>query len=76
MLAQLKAEIIDDFDQLTYIQYAIRPTIRNHNTLKRDAVIKQIASSIADTHKVDLTNSDKVILVDIYQVSFKLTDLI
>ncbi|KUJ10632.1 uncharacterized protein LY89DRAFT_596078, partial [Mollisia scopiformis] len=47
--------------------YAIRPTIRNHNTLKRDAVIKQIASSIADTHKVDLTNAEKVIVVDIYQ---------
>ncbi|KAF8866085.1 hypothetical protein BDZ45DRAFT_700739 [Acephala macrosclerotiorum] len=57
----------DDLDQLTCIQYAIRPTIRNHNTLNRDAVIKQIASLIADTHKVDLTNSDKVILVDIYQ---------
>ncbi|TVY84765.1 tRNA acetyltransferase TAN1 [Lachnellula suecica] len=47
--------------------YAIRPTIRNHNTLKRDVVINQIASSIADVHKVNLTTPDKVILVEIYQ---------
>ncbi|TVY26440.1 tRNA acetyltransferase [Lachnellula hyalina] len=51
----------------TSYSYAIRPTIRNHNTLKRDVVIKQIASSIADVHKVNLTKPDKVILVEIYQ---------
>ncbi|TVY49196.1 tRNA acetyltransferase [Lachnellula occidentalis] len=51
----------------TSYSYAIRPTIRNHNTLKRDGVIKQIASSIADVHKVNLTKPDKVILVEIYQ---------
>lgn len=63
-------------DQLTCIQYAIRPTIRNHNTLKRNAVIDQIASSIADTHTVDLTNPDKVIIVDIYKVRLIPTKLI
>ena len=49
-------------------QYAIRPTVRNHNTLKRDAVIKQTASMIADRHRVDLTKPDKVVIVEIYQV--------
>ncbi|RDL32503.1 Uncharacterized protein BP5553_08959 [Venustampulla echinocandica] len=47
--------------------YAIRPTIRNHNSLKRDVVIKQVASLIGDTHSVNLTKPDKVILIEIYQ---------
>ncbi|TVY22001.1 tRNA acetyltransferase TAN1 [Lachnellula arida] len=51
----------------TSYSYAIRPTIRNHSTLNRDVVIKQIASSIGDFHKVNLTKPDKVILVEIYQ---------
>lgn len=49
--------------------YAIRPTIRNHSNLKRDVVINTIAGLINDErHKVNLTNPDKVILVDIFQV--------
>ncbi|POS86802.1 hypothetical protein EPUL_001506 [Erysiphe pulchra] len=47
--------------------YAIRPTIRNHSTLKRDHLIKQIASTISDSHKVNLTNPDKVIIVEVYR---------
>lgn len=47
--------------------YAIRPTIRNHSALKRDNLIKQIASSITDSHKVNLTNPDKVIIVEVYR---------
>ncbi|KAK3391602.1 hypothetical protein B0T20DRAFT_83670 [Sordaria brevicollis] len=48
--------------------YAIRPTIRNHSNLKRDVVINTIAGLINDErHKVNLTNPDKVILVDIFQ---------
>lgn len=47
--------------------YAIRPTIRHHHTLGRDQVIKMIAASISDDHKVDLTNPDLVIIVEIYQ---------
>jgi tRNA acetyltransferase TAN1 len=50
-------------------QYAIRPTFRNHNTLKRDFVIHAIAGLINDKrHRVNLEAPDKVILVDIYQV--------
>ncbi|RDW67932.1 hypothetical protein BP6252_09328 [Coleophoma cylindrospora] len=47
--------------------FAIRPTIRNHTSLKRDSVIKQIAELVGPRHKVNLTKPDKVILVEIYQ---------
>ncbi|KAL7620021.1 hypothetical protein AAE478_010570 [Parahypoxylon ruwenzoriense] len=47
--------------------YAIRPSFRAHNTLKRDDVIKKVASLIAPCHKVNLSSPDKVILIDIYQ---------
>jgi len=60
-------ENADDTGKEAGFSYAIRPTIRNHKTLKRDAVIKQVASLVASTHKVDLTNPEKVILVEIYQ---------
>jgi len=49
-------------------KYAIRPTIRTHKILQRDAVIKQVAAMVGDSHKVNLTKPDKVILVEIYQV--------
>ncbi|KAH9210106.1 hypothetical protein DL95DRAFT_371394 [Leptodontidium sp. 2 PMI_412] len=48
--------------------YAIRPSTRAHTApLKRALVIKSIAESISNVHKVDLTNPDKVILVEIFQ---------
>ncbi|KAI1371023.1 hypothetical protein F4677DRAFT_436945 [Hypoxylon crocopeplum] len=47
--------------------YAIRPTFRAHNTLKRDDVIKKVASLIGPRHKVNLSSPDKVILIDIFQ---------
>ncbi|KAI9731451.1 MAG: hypothetical protein M1818_007841 [Claussenomyces sp. TS43310] len=47
--------------------YAIRPTIRNHSTLKRDAVIKLVANLVDPSHKVDLTKPDKTIVIEIYQ---------
>ncbi|KAK0373524.1 THUMP domain-containing protein [Colletotrichum paranaense] len=47
--------------------YAIRPSIRSNNSLDRDTLIKQIASVVSPRHKVDLTNADKVILVDVFQ---------
>ncbi|KAH8661396.1 THUMP domain-containing protein [Tricladium varicosporioides] len=65
--AQENGESQKGVEGVSYPSYAIRPTIRNHTTLKRDAVIKSIASSIADIHKVNLTKPDKVILVEIYQ---------
>lgn len=52
-------------------QFAIRPSIRSHNTLKRDDVIKSIANLVDPQHKVNLGAPDKVILLEIYQVRFK-----
>ncbi|KAL9609586.1 MAG: hypothetical protein Q9167_005659 [Letrouitia subvulpina] len=50
-------------------KFAIQPTFRNHNVMKRDDVIRQIASLVGKSHSVDLKNYDCLILVDIYRVS-------
>lgn len=42
---------------------------RNHNTLKRDDIIKQVANIVGTGHKVDLKNYDLLILIEIYQTS-------
>lgn len=54
---------------LTYAnQFAIRPSIRNNNTLKRDVIINTVAGLINnEQHKVDLEKPDKVILIEVYQ---------
>lgn len=49
--------------------FAIRPTRRNHNVLKRDEIIRQIAAAVGRRHRVDLKNYDYLILVDVYRVS-------
>lgn len=49
------------------VSYAIRPTIRNHNQLKRREIIDAVANLIHDEHKVDLTKPDKTILIEVYQ---------
>jgi len=46
--------------------FAIRPTIRNHNVLKRQEVIEKVANLVGDKHRVDLSKPELVILVDIY----------
>lgn len=50
------------------VRFAIRPTRRNHNVMKRDDIIKQIAASVGPRHSVDLKNYDYLILVDVYRV--------
>lgn len=50
------------------MQFAIRPSIRNHNQLSRDTVIKTVAAAVGSGHKVDLKDFDLLILVDIYKV--------
>ncbi|KAM0240909.1 hypothetical protein ACHAP5_007708 [Fusarium lateritium] len=47
--------------------YAIRYNIRNHTTFKSSEVIKKIADLVKPKHKVNLTNPDKVVLVEIFQ---------
>ncbi|KAL8948940.1 MAG: hypothetical protein Q9222_004916 [Ikaeria aurantiellina] len=48
-------------------KFAIRTTIRNHHTMKRDDIIKRVADLVGGRHKVDLTNYDHLIMVDIYR---------
>ncbi|KAI4135658.1 MAG: hypothetical protein LQ347_000468 [Umbilicaria vellea] len=48
-------------------KFAIRTTIRNHSTLKRDGVIKQVADAVGPSHAVDLKNYDLLIIVEIYK---------
>ncbi|KXL42976.1 hypothetical protein M433DRAFT_21333 [Acidomyces richmondensis BFW] len=49
------------------VKFAIRPTIRNHNILTRDGVIKQVASIVGPGHFVDLNHYDFLIVVEVYQ---------
>lgn len=51
------------------LQFAIRPTIRNHHSLTRDGVIKQLAEVVGPAHKVDLKHYDLLVIVEIYRVS-------
>lgn len=48
-------------------KFAIRPTLRNHNILSRDAVIKQVASIVGPGHVVDLQHYELLIVVEVYQ---------
>jgi len=50
-------------------QFAIKSTIRNHDVLKREEVIKHIADIVGTNHKVDLSNPDYFVIIDIYKVS-------
>ena len=49
-------------------QFAIRPTLRNHSILSRDAVIQRVAAAVGPGHSVDLQDYDALILVDLYKV--------
>ena len=50
-------------------QFAIRPSIRNSGKLlTRDNIIKKVAEIVGAEHKVDLSNPDAVILVEVYKV--------
>ncbi|KAM4057980.1 THUMP domain-containing protein [Hirsutella rhossiliensis] len=57
-----------DADSSPACTFAIRHNIRNHTALKSDEVKKMIASVVGAEHKVNLSNPDKVILVEIFQL--------
>lgn len=61
---------VEPFIDFCLMQFAIRPNLRNHNTLSRDKVIKQIASLVGHPHTVDLKNYELLIIVEVYQVCF------
>ena len=52
------------------LKFAIRLTRRNHNIMKRDDIIKQIARAVGRDHKVDLKGYDRLILIDVYRVGW------
>ena len=52
------------------LKFAIRPTRRNHNIMKRDDIIRQIARAVGGDHRVDLKGYDRLILVDVYRVGY------
>jgi len=54
------------------LKFAIRTTRRNHNVMKRDEIIRQVAAAVGREHRVDLKNYDYLILVDVYRVSLSL----
>ena len=55
---------------LTWQQFSIRASIRRHDGLATRALVDQVAQLIdQDHHKVNLTNPDKVILVEVFKVA-------
>ncbi|KAF1956492.1 hypothetical protein CC80DRAFT_492053 [Byssothecium circinans] len=48
-------------------KFAIRVSIRNNKQFTRDGVIQTVAAVVGQGHKVDLSNYDLLILVEIYQ---------
>ncbi|MCJ1291556.1 hypothetical protein MMC34_003101 [Xylographa carneopallida] len=48
-------------------KFAIRFSSRNHHTLAREAVIKQVADAVGRPHVVDLTKYDALIIVELYK---------
>ncbi|KAL2203638.1 hypothetical protein CC79DRAFT_1248025, partial [Sarocladium strictum] len=48
-------------------KYAIRHNIRHNKELRSDELIKKVAGYVDERHKVNLTQPDKVILVEVFQ---------
>ncbi|KAF2018471.1 hypothetical protein BU24DRAFT_432833 [Aaosphaeria arxii CBS 175.79] len=48
-------------------KFAIRTSIRNNKEFTRDKLIKKVAAAVGPGHKVDLSNYDLLILVEVYQ---------
>ncbi|KAF8443346.1 hypothetical protein BGX38DRAFT_1120220 [Terfezia claveryi] len=49
------------------VRFAIRPSLRHHDVLTRDVIIKTVARCVGLQHKVDLKNYDVLILVEVYK---------
>ncbi|KAI9834214.1 MAG: hypothetical protein M1819_003052 [Sarea resinae] len=62
-----EAVLAPHFHQGEARKFAIRPSLRNHSTLTRDRIIKQVASTVGPGHKVDLKDYEFLILVEVYK---------
>ncbi|KAK9451942.1 uncharacterized protein V1518DRAFT_409967 [Limtongia smithiae] len=56
-----------DDDSAPSFKFAIRPTIRNHNTLTREQVIQLVAANVGSRHSVDLTSYDRLIIIECFK---------
>ena len=56
------------FAKSFYQQYKIELRIRNHNTVKRMALIEELAKSVPEEFVVDLENPELFILVEVFKV--------
>ncbi len=50
------------------LQFAIRPSLRNHSVLTREVIIRRVAAAVGPGHTVDLKHYDLLILVEVYKV--------
>lgn len=61
----------DENGDVRSVKFAIRPTVRENEQLDRDLIIKPVASRVQemgkDSHKVDLKNYDKAVIVEVYR---------
>ncbi|KAF9731487.1 hypothetical protein PMIN06_000406 [Paraphaeosphaeria minitans] len=48
-------------------KFAIRVNIRNNKQISRDEIIQQVAALVGKGHKVNLSDYDRLILVEVYQ---------
>lgn len=62
--------MMKDCKVLTLYQYKIELRMRNHTNLTRSAVIEAIAECVPERCKVNLTNPELFLLVEIFKVSF------
>ena len=52
------------------MKYAIRPTLRQSNNMTRMEVIETVAEVVGDRARVDLEDYDRLVLVEVYRVSY------
>ncbi|KAL5597039.1 hypothetical protein BROUX41_006294 [Berkeleyomyces rouxiae] len=62
-----EACVVEDEVEVPAHTYAIRTSKRNHNNLSTDSVVKSVAGQISLPHKVNLTNPNKIVLIDIFR---------
>lgn len=54
---------------LNMLQYKIELRIRNHSTFDRPTILKELAQCVPTEHKVDLTNPEVFVLVEVMKVN-------
>jgi adenylyl- and sulfurtransferase ThiI len=54
---------------LNMLQYKIELRIRNHNTFDRPTILKELAECVPTEHRVDLTDPEVFILVEVMKVN-------